>query len=111
SDAASDRDDDRASKQVEAYTTCEVAKLPPATPNSALCGLGLWLLGHVDVDRGFSSLNRMLRTRRMRIIARNSPRRMLARSAHRRRDGHLAPEWYPIGGRVYLRLDPGARLR
>jgi alkylation response protein AidB-like acyl-CoA dehydrogenase len=23
----------------------------------------------------------------------------------------LAPEWYPIGGRVYLGLDPGSRLR
>ena len=23
----------------------------------------------------------------------------------------LAPEWYPIGGRVYLGLDPGPRLR
>ena len=23
----------------------------------------------------------------------------------------LAPEWYPIGGRVYLGMDPGARLR
>jgi hypothetical protein len=23
----------------------------------------------------------------------------------------LAPEWYPIGGRVYLGLDPGLRLR
>ena len=23
----------------------------------------------------------------------------------------LAPEWYPIGGRVYLRMDPGPRLR
>lgn len=23
----------------------------------------------------------------------------------------LAPEWYPIGGRVFLRLDPGPRLR
>jgi len=25
--------------------------------------------------------------------------------------GVLAPEWYPIGGRVYLGLDPGQRLR
>jgi alkylation response protein AidB-like acyl-CoA dehydrogenase len=23
----------------------------------------------------------------------------------------IAPEWYPIGGRVYLGLDPGSRLR
>ena len=23
----------------------------------------------------------------------------------------LAPEWYPIGGRVYLGMDPGPRLR
>jgi indole-3-acetate monooxygenase len=23
----------------------------------------------------------------------------------------LAPEWYPIGGRVYLGLDPGSRMR
>ena len=23
----------------------------------------------------------------------------------------LAPEWYPIGGRVYLGRDPGPRLR
>jgi indole-3-acetate monooxygenase len=23
----------------------------------------------------------------------------------------LAPEWYPIGGRVYLKMDPGPRLR
>jgi len=23
----------------------------------------------------------------------------------------LAPEWYPIGGRVYLGLEPGPRLR
>ena len=23
----------------------------------------------------------------------------------------LAPEWYPIGGRVYLGLEPGSRLR
>jgi indole-3-acetate monooxygenase len=23
----------------------------------------------------------------------------------------IAPEWYPIGGRVYLGLDPGPRLR
>ena len=23
----------------------------------------------------------------------------------------LAPEWYPIGGRVYLNMDPGPRLR
>jgi alkylation response protein AidB-like acyl-CoA dehydrogenase len=23
----------------------------------------------------------------------------------------LAPEWYPIGGRVYLGMDPGARQR
>ena len=23
----------------------------------------------------------------------------------------LAPEWYPIGGRVYLGIDPGPRLR
>jgi alkylation response protein AidB-like acyl-CoA dehydrogenase len=23
----------------------------------------------------------------------------------------LAPEWYPIGGRVYLGMDPGSRLR
>ena len=23
----------------------------------------------------------------------------------------LAPEWYPIGGRVYVGLDPGPRLR
>ena len=23
----------------------------------------------------------------------------------------LAPEWYPIGGRVYLHMDPGPRLR
>jgi hypothetical protein len=23
----------------------------------------------------------------------------------------IAPEWYPIGGRVYLGMDPGSRLR
>ena len=23
----------------------------------------------------------------------------------------LAPEWYPIGGRVYLGMDPGSRMR
>ena len=23
----------------------------------------------------------------------------------------IAPEWYPIGGRVYLGMDPGPRLR
>ena len=23
----------------------------------------------------------------------------------------VAPEWYPIGGRVYLNMDPGPRLR
>ena len=23
----------------------------------------------------------------------------------------LAPEWYPIGGRVYLEMNPGPRLR
>jgi indole-3-acetate monooxygenase len=23
----------------------------------------------------------------------------------------LAPEWYPIGGRVLLKMDPGPRLR
>jgi hypothetical protein len=23
----------------------------------------------------------------------------------------LAPEWYPIGGRIYLGMDPGPRLR
>jgi indole-3-acetate monooxygenase len=23
----------------------------------------------------------------------------------------LAPEWYPIGGRAFLGLDPGPRLR
>jgi hypothetical protein len=25
--------------------------------------------------------------------------------------GHVAPEWYPIGGRVYLNMDAGPRLR
>jgi hypothetical protein len=23
----------------------------------------------------------------------------------------IAPEWYPLGGRVYLGMDPGPRLR
>jgi indole-3-acetate monooxygenase len=23
----------------------------------------------------------------------------------------LAPEWYPMGGRVFLKMDPGPRLR
>ena len=62
SDAAADRDDDRASKQVEAYTTREVTEVHPATPNSALCGLGLRLLGHGDVDRGCSSRDPMTQT-------------------------------------------------
>jgi hypothetical protein len=36
---------------------------------------------------------------------------MLARPAHRGQTVSLAPEWYPIGGRVYLGMDPGPRLR
>jgi hypothetical protein len=36
---------------------------------------------------------------------------VLARLAGRRRTITIAPEWYPIGGRVYLGRDQRPRLR
>jgi len=44
--------------------------------------------------------------------ARQPARRVLARTLHTvGQTVTLAPEWYPIGGRVYLGIDPGPRLR
>jgi hypothetical protein len=40
------------------------------------------------------------------VSAREPPCRMLARPAYRGQTVTLAPEWYPISGRVYLGLDP-----
>ena len=64
SDAAADSDGDRAGEQLEARTPYEVTELRCGTPESELCGLESRLLGHGDDDRGCSSHNRTLQTRR-----------------------------------------------
>ena len=63
SDAAADSQGYRASEQVEAHTTRQAPELAPPTPYSDLCGFGWRLLGHGDVDRGYSSRDRMLQTK------------------------------------------------
>ena len=68
SDTAADSDGDHTGEQVEGRTTHEVKELPFVTPDGGLYGLGFWLLGHGNVDRGCSSRDRILQKRRVRII-------------------------------------------
>ncbi len=75
----------------------------------------LWRYGAVTVTGGLlsrlpSRLNAAA-TGRVRLVLRKPVPPTDVRAVVVGQTVTIAPEWYPIGGRTYLGMDPGPRLR